>query len=73
MPDPPKLPRHGYWSVRPLVADVMTAHGDVPATDEIYAGHRAQYSETFAASGARYVWLRSTDRVYRYLPLPEPD
>jgi hypothetical protein len=73
-----QLPSHPIeempvFTVGQGVKDLMATRGDSPATDEIYhpigasAGHH-QYSETFGKSGARYVYIFSTNQVKIYLP-----
>jgi len=65
--EPPSTPT-GY-TVGSGILDAMTAHGDVPASNEVYTrGGRDEWSEAFAASGARYIWLPSIGRVFRYEP-----
>lgn len=65
----PPSPPAGQYAVGKGILDAMTAHGDVPATDEVYTkGQRDEWSEAFAASGARYIWLPSIGRVFRYEP-----
>lgn len=57
------------YSVGLGILDAMMARGDVPATDEMYMkGQRDEWSEAFAASGRRYIWLPSIGRVFVYDP-----
>jgi hypothetical protein len=82
-PVPPKEPTPvptptGQFIVGSGVLEQMSAHGDKPATDEIYhpvmtngkltppGSH--QYSETFGESGARYVFLFHGSKTLRFLP-----
>lgn len=50
--------------------DAMAAHGDVPASSEIFMkrGTTDEWSEALGASGARYLWLPSVGRSFRYEP-----
>lgn len=52
------------------ILDAMEANADDPATDELFFKHgeRDAWSEAYGTSGARYVWLPATGRVYRYDP-----
>lgn len=47
----------------------MATRGDRPTTDEIYSGSGAQFSEAIGDSGTRYVWVKSTGRVFVYPPV----
>jgi lysozyme len=61
----PSPPIPSGYSVGEGILTAMTAHGDVPATDEVFS---QGFSEAFAQSGARYVWVGSLGRVLRYDP-----
>jgi len=55
------------------VKQQMAAFGDEPATDEIYhpigaAAGKHQYSETFGASGRRYVYIFAVNKTVTYSP-----
>jgi lysozyme len=64
-PVPEPVPPSEY-AVGPGILAAMSAHGDVPASDERYVSD--DWSEAFGASGCRYVWLPATGRVHRYDP-----
>lgn len=66
----PEPPAALTFSVGPGILEVMTAHGDVPGSDEVFIKHagRDAWSEALAFSGTRYVWLPSAGRVVRYPP-----
>lgn len=66
-----KAPEPGpSYSVGPGILTSMAEHGDKPASDEVFfkKGERDEWSEAFAASGARYIYLPSINRVFRYEP-----
>jgi hypothetical protein len=48
----------------------MAANDDDPASDELFfkKGNKDEWSEAYGTSGARYVYLFATNRVYRYDP-----
>ena len=48
----------------------MTAHGDVPGSDEVYVkeGGRDAWSEALALSGTRYLYLPSASKTFRFPP-----
>lgn len=58
------------FSVGPGLLAAMAAHGDSPASPEVYVkdGSRDAWSEAFGSSGARYVYLPATGAVHRYDP-----
>jgi len=58
---PPKTTR---YVVGAGVLALMQAHGDEPASDEMYPNQF--WSETMAASGACYRWLKATGETFRY-------
>lgn len=64
------MPSPAEYSVGPGILAEMTAHGDVPATDEIYVKNGGQdvYSEAYGTSGSRYIYLPSMNKVWRYDP-----
>lgn len=64
------VPVPSPYAVGPGILAAMSAHADDPATDEIFikAGGKDAYSEAYGTSGARYVYLPSTNRTHRYDP-----
>lgn len=62
----PVEPAPSPYSVGQGIADAMAAHGDSPAANERYID--GDWSEAPGMSGARYVYLKATGRVYRYDP-----
>lgn len=72
LPQTPEDPMSRF-TVGDGVLAQMAALNDTPATDEIYhpigaaAGHH-QYSETFGASGRRYVYIFSVNKTVVYDP-----
>ncbi len=58
------------YSVGPGILTEMTAHGETPACDELYfkQGERDEWSEAVSNTGARYIYLPSVGRVFRYEP-----
>lgn len=62
----PPAPAPGSYSVGEGLLAAMTAHGDSPASNEVYTAD--QWSEALGQSGARYTWIPSLGRVVRYDP-----
>lgn len=62
-PDPEPSPS---FSVGPGILAKMAETGDSPATDEEY--HGSVYSEAFGQSGARYTYVASLNRTFRFDP-----
>jgi hypothetical protein len=64
------VPPPSTFAVGPGLLAAMQAHGDQPATDEIYvkSGGKDMYSEALGRSGARYVYLFATNATHRYDP-----
>lgn len=58
------------YSVGPGILAAMAANGDDPATDELFFKHgeRDAWSEAYGQSGARYVYIVSLNRTFRYAP-----
>jgi hypothetical protein len=58
------------YSVGPGILASMQAHGDRPASDEMYtkSDGRDMYSEAYGRSGARYVYLFAVNQTFRYDP-----
>lgn len=67
IPVPPPTPE---YSVGPGILSAMQAQGDRPSTDELYfkKGERDEWSEAYGVSGARYLYLVSINKVFRYDP-----
>lgn len=64
-------PPASTFSVGPGLLQAMQAHGDLPSTDELYfkSSGLDMYSEAFGApSGARYVWVVSSNQSFRFAP-----
>lgn len=62
------VPDPSAWVVGPGILAAMAAHGDQPASDEVYAAPDRAWSEAFGQSGSRYVWVPSLGRVTRFDP-----
>lgn len=64
------VPDQATYAVGPGILSEMARHGDVPACDELFFKQdtRDEWSEAFGKSGARYIWLPSVGRVFRYDP-----
>jgi predicted chitinase len=66
-PDPVPAPEPStLYAVTPGILQKMAELGDTPATNEYYPV--ADWSETFGASGRRYVYVASTNAIYVYAP-----
>ena len=65
-PVPEPVPPDGEYVVGPGILAKMAEAGDRPATDEQYTSD--QISEAWGTSGAHYVYLKATNRTYRYDP-----
>jgi lysozyme len=63
----PSEPPTSTFSVGPGILAAMAASADDPATDEIGSA-TGQYAEAWGTSGAHYVYLKLTNRTYRYDP-----
>ncbi|MCC6175183.1 MAG: glycoside hydrolase family 25 protein [Chloroflexi bacterium] len=52
------------------IRDLMTANGDAPASGELQfkRGDKDRWAEAFGQSGARYVYVSSLNRTFRYEP-----
>jgi hypothetical protein len=67
IPDPAPSPD---FSVGGGILAAMQAHGDQPASDEVYVKHgdKDAWSEALGASGSLYRWVPAVGRVFRYDP-----
>lgn len=61
----PAEPEPSPFVVGPGILRAMQDHGDAPATDERDHG---DVSEAFGTSGARYTYIKSLNRTYRFDP-----
>lgn len=68
--EPEPVPMPPTYSVGQGILDKMAAHGDTPATHEMYFKHNGedQYSSAYGHSGAYYVYLPTTGIVSRFPP-----
>ena len=69
-PEPGLPPVSPEYVVGQGLLDAMAAHGDEPGSSEIFMkrGTTDEWSEALGASGARYLWLPSAGRSFRYEP-----
>jgi GH25 family lysozyme M1 (1,4-beta-N-acetylmuramidase) len=67
---PQPVPAPSGYAVGQGILDKMAEHGDQPASDEVYAkgNGRDAFSEAYGTSGARYVYIPSLGRTYRFDP-----
>lgn len=63
LPQEPELPE---YAVGPGILDAMQDYGDRPATNEHYL--TPDWSEAYGASGRKYVYIASLNRVESYAP-----
>src|SRR5262245_1018355 len=63
-------PAPPVFSVGPGILAKMSEAGDTPASDELFFKHgeKDEWSEAFGASGARYVYVGSLNRTFRFPP-----
>jgi len=61
---PSEEPPVSEYNVGPGILAKMQEFGDSPATNEMYTGEI--YSEAYGQTGARYVYIKSLNRTFRY-------